>query len=195
MILEEISREFGKRYGLFGTDVRRDMLKIAKKNVPQGRFFASDLEASIEAKSDLFDAICCAHVIEHLTRPEAAFREFYRVLRPGGALIITTPNYRSLWPVLEWIWDRFYVPTSGGGESRAVWAEQHVTKFTRSRLSALMKSCGFEVAEIGTSLQASIFASMLSERLAEKIRGFERKHIKPFGIELYAVGIKPQNVR
>lgn len=192
VILEEISREFGKKYGLFGTDVRKDMLKIARKNVPQAGFFASDLEASIGARSNFFDVIYCAHVIEHLAKPEAAFGEFYRVLRPGGVAIVTTPNYMSIWPILEWVWDRFYVPaTSGGGESRAVWAEQHVTKFTKRRLSSLMKKCGFEVAEMGTSLQASIISSVLSERLAEKIRDFERGHVKRLGIELYAVGVKP----
>lgn len=194
VILEEIRRESGKnKYRLFGTDVRPDMLKIAKKQVPTGGFFASDLEVSIGAKNDSFDVIYCAHVIEHLTKPGIAFREFYRVLRPGGALIITTPNYRSLWPVLEWIWDRFYVPTSGGsGESRAIWGEQHVTKFNQSLLSSLMRTCGFGVAEIGTSLQASIFASILSEGAARSMREFERKRIKPLGIELYAVGVKPR---
>ncbi len=199
VVLEEIRRESGKsQYGLFGTDVRPDMLKIAGKQVPKARFFASDLEVSIGAKNDFFDVVYSAHVIEHLTRPEKAFKEFYRVLRPGGTLIITTPNYRSLWPVLEWVWDRFYVPASGGGngggsgESRAIWGEQHVTKFNQSLLSSLMRTCGFEVAEIGTSLQASIFASMLSDDVAKRMREFERRRIKPLGIELYAVGVKPR---
>ncbi len=192
VVLEEIGKKFGKkRYGLFGTDVRPDMLKIARKNVPKARFFASDLEVSIGAKNDSFDVVYCAHVIEHLTKPEIAVKEFYRVLKPGGAMIITTPNYRSLWPIMEWMWDKFYVPAGAGGDSRTAWSELHVTKFTPGRLSSLMKNCGFEVAEIGTSLQASIFSSMISVALAEKIREVERRHIKPLGIELYAVGVKP----
>lgn len=39
-----------------------------------------------------FDLIWCSEVIEHLERPDAALREFRRVLKPGGRLIITTPN-------------------------------------------------------------------------------------------------------
>lgn len=45
-----------------------------------------------------FDAILCYNVIEHLADPAAAFAEFSRLLRPGGALIFKTP---ALWsPVI-----------------------------------------------------------------------------------------------
>ena len=39
-----------------------------------------------------FDLIVMSHVAEHLTEPEAAFRELARVLRPGGRLLLLTPN-------------------------------------------------------------------------------------------------------
>jgi SAM-dependent methyltransferase len=39
-----------------------------------------------------FDVVISRSVVEHLEYPEAVFREFCRVLRPGGKVIIVTPN-------------------------------------------------------------------------------------------------------
>jgi SAM-dependent methyltransferase len=39
-----------------------------------------------------FDFITCNMVIEHLSGPAKVFTELFRVLRPGGVVIILTPN-------------------------------------------------------------------------------------------------------
>ncbi len=39
-----------------------------------------------------FDLVICKHVLEHLERPEEPIRELARVLRPGGRLLILTPD-------------------------------------------------------------------------------------------------------
>ncbi len=43
-----------------------------------------------------FDAIVMSHVIEHAHDPEALLLECHRVLKPGGSLILVTPNTGSL---------------------------------------------------------------------------------------------------
>jgi SAM-dependent methyltransferase len=47
-----------------------------------------------------FDAVLCTHVAEHLPHPEAAFGEMARVLRPGGRLLLLTPNRRHYVPLV-----------------------------------------------------------------------------------------------
>ena len=42
--------------------------------------------------NETFDLITCNMVVEHLSAPKKVFAEFYRVLRPGGLVIILTPN-------------------------------------------------------------------------------------------------------
>jgi len=45
-------------------------------------------------RATAFDAILAQHVIEHLPDVDAALREWWRVLNPGGRLAIATPNAR-----------------------------------------------------------------------------------------------------
>jgi SAM-dependent methyltransferase len=42
--------------------------------------------------SDSFDMVISRSVVEHLDDPKQVFREFYRVLRPGGKIVMVTPN-------------------------------------------------------------------------------------------------------
>jgi SAM-dependent methyltransferase len=56
----------------------------------RGLDIISDI-ASIPRDSATFDAILCTEVFEHIPEPSAAIREFARLLRPGGKLILTAP--------------------------------------------------------------------------------------------------------
>jgi SAM-dependent methyltransferase len=69
-----------------------------------------------------FDAVTLIEVIEHLRHDEiiGLFEQLDKTLRPGGKLIITTPNYTSTWPVLEALLNRF---------SDVSYDEQHITHF------------------------------------------------------------------
>jgi 2-polyprenyl-3-methyl-5-hydroxy-6-metoxy-1,4-benzoquinol methylase len=52
---------------------------------------------SLPFPDESFDRILCSEVIEHIPGFEAVFPEFHRCLRPGGVLVITTPNWNSLY--------------------------------------------------------------------------------------------------
>lgn len=61
-----------------------------------GCLLAQDLPSSLE--DDSFDVVFLIEVIEHLEDEElaASFNEIRRVLKPGGILVITTPNDENL---------------------------------------------------------------------------------------------------
>jgi 2-polyprenyl-3-methyl-5-hydroxy-6-metoxy-1,4-benzoquinol methylase len=46
-----------------------------------------------------FDTVFSCETVEHVARPRVALRELARVLRPGGHLFLTTPNYLNVWGV------------------------------------------------------------------------------------------------
>jgi len=43
-----------------------------------------------------FDTVLCTQVLEHVAEPQAVFKEVSRVLKPGGLLILTAPQYWEL---------------------------------------------------------------------------------------------------
>lgn len=48
-----------------------------------------------------FDVVVCKWVAEHLEHPARDFAEIRRVLRPGGAVVLLTPNAHSLFTVIS----------------------------------------------------------------------------------------------
>jgi 2-polyprenyl-3-methyl-5-hydroxy-6-metoxy-1,4-benzoquinol methylase len=59
-------------------------------------FRPADLNQPLPLADSSADAVVAAEIIEHLENPRALMRELVRVTRPGGAVIVTTPNQLSL---------------------------------------------------------------------------------------------------
>ncbi|HJX83388.1 MAG TPA: class I SAM-dependent methyltransferase [Candidatus Angelobacter sp.] len=81
--------------------------------------------------SGAFDAVVMSHVIEHVHDPVLMMQECNRILKPGGRLVVITPNIRS--------WGhRIYK-----SDWRGLEPPRHLQIFTRSALSALSARAGF----------------------------------------------------
>jgi len=55
-----------------------------------------DLSQSLPYPSGSFDFITCIEGLEHLENPFNAIREFHRILKPGGKLFLSLPNYLNI---------------------------------------------------------------------------------------------------
>jgi SAM-dependent methyltransferase len=55
-----------------------------------------DLNQSLPYPSCSFDFITCLEGLEHLENPFNAIREFHRILKPGGKLFLSLPNYLNI---------------------------------------------------------------------------------------------------
>jgi ubiquinone/menaquinone biosynthesis C-methylase UbiE len=80
---------------LVAGDLSGAALRIARGRVgapAPTAFLQADAEA-IALRSATFDTVICCETLEHLEEPHAALKELARVLRPGGRLFLTTPNY------------------------------------------------------------------------------------------------------
>lgn len=52
--------------------------------------YVGDITA-IPVADGYFDCVLCAEVLEHLPEPQAALKEFSRIVKPGGTLVLTAP--------------------------------------------------------------------------------------------------------
>jgi len=81
---------------LFSTITGADILGRPEALPAEMTWLQADLNEPLPCGHGSYDTIVSTEVIEHLENPRAAFREFHRLLRPGGTLIVTTPNQESL---------------------------------------------------------------------------------------------------
>jgi 2-polyprenyl-3-methyl-5-hydroxy-6-metoxy-1,4-benzoquinol methylase len=115
-----------------------------------------------------FDRIYCIEVIEHFYESQAneVLSLFHKMTTPGGQLFLTTPNYRSVWPLIEWLLDRFALVAT-------LDEAQHVTHFNKGKLRAVLSRAGWRVRHIGTFNGAAPFLAPISRRLALALENFE----------------------
>lgn len=94
---------------------------------------------TIALTSQSFDAVVLRDVVEHLPEPIQTLVEASRVLRPGGALYIWTPNFDSLTRrlILGQQWGAVIFP----------W---HLCYFTPATLTRAIEQAGFELVSITT---------------------------------------------
>jgi SAM-dependent methyltransferase len=86
-----------------------------------------------------FATVINSEVIEHVPDAPEVWSEMWRVLQPGGVLILGTPDYdRWLWWVLEWVYGKLL---SGA------YAHEHITHFTRQDVAARLRATGYEILD------------------------------------------------
>ncbi len=89
---ESIARMTTQSRKFIGVDNSREMLGIAKKNLSAALKQGTDLRVGdlehLPLKEKEVDGILAALVLHHVAQPIQAFREFYRVLKPGGQVLI-----------------------------------------------------------------------------------------------------------
>ena len=89
--LKYFSQDFGK----YSTDKKKMLLSDGvggKDGYEYGKLdYIGDIW-NINEKSDTFDVILCSEVFEHIPYPIETIKEFQRLLKSGGKLILTAPS-------------------------------------------------------------------------------------------------------
>jgi ubiquinone/menaquinone biosynthesis C-methylase UbiE len=89
---------------------------------------AVDANQALPFAESEFDLVWCSEVIEHLSNPAFTIAEFKRVLKPGGSLVMTTPNQKF------WI---FRLVEALGISMQRLENETHTYFFSYSDIQAL----------------------------------------------------------
>lgn len=134
---------------LIGLEYSAHRLEQAKLNLSDDAFRAvlGSAENMSEIASNSIDCVVSADTIEHVPDVYPATAELYRVLRPGGILIINTPNIAFLKKRILLLLGRFpstSQPNEGLG-SDILFDGGHLHYFTFRSLSILLKRAGFVI--------------------------------------------------
>lgn len=89
-----------------------------------------------------FDAVICMEVIEHLTySPTHLIAEAHRILKPGGTLLLTTPNGLNMNKTLRLLRNK---PIGYKYSGYGLYG-RHNREFAAQELADLSRACGFNV--------------------------------------------------
>jgi len=100
-------------------------------------WISGDLNEPLSYDAASFDVIISAEVIEHLENPRFVAREMFRLLRPGGAVLLSTPNNESWRSLLSLVVRNRHV-AFGDGSYPA-----HITPLLRIDLERILAEAGF----------------------------------------------------
>jgi ubiquinone/menaquinone biosynthesis C-methylase UbiE len=82
---------------LISLDISFSLVRLAVQKARSLGVVADAL--ALPLRNEVFDLVVSSEMVEHTTSPGEAVKELVRVLRPGGLLVLTTPNHRWQWLV------------------------------------------------------------------------------------------------
>jgi 2-polyprenyl-3-methyl-5-hydroxy-6-metoxy-1,4-benzoquinol methylase len=117
---------YGIEISEFAADYAKSRFGLRVQSVPLE-------DADFEPES--FDVVTLWNVIEHLDDPAAAVRQIYRILKPGGLIVLTTGDAESPLARLQ------------GGKWRMLMPPIHLSHFSPATIKYLMESSKLTVVE------------------------------------------------
>lgn len=148
---------------VWGTEISDSCAAVLAPMLGPRLHRGSIADAPFAAES--FDGIAMIEVLEHLDVPSDYLTAAHRLLRPGGTLVLTTPNARGgAGRLLGTRWRNF--------------ADEHLNYFDRRSLTRLLERCGFGDLRIATT-NLSLIA--VAAELRHRLRSRNRRAAPPSG--------------
>lgn len=132
-------RRYGKKsWTLEGIDVDKRAIEMAEKSGLKVHLGSVE---SIALPADTYDLAFTIQTIEHVEKPGEVLKGIFRLLKPGGRLVIVTDNTNSL--------DfKFFKKNYWGGYH----FPRHWNLFNKNSLGKLAVKTGFEVTKLSTQV-------------------------------------------
>jgi SAM-dependent methyltransferase len=138
-----------------GADVAEAALRHARATYPEIEFVLVPVDGRLPLEDGAFDVVWASEVIEHVADTARWLSEVRRVLRPGGRLLLTTPNHPRL------------AILSGGLERYADPLSDHLHLYTQKSLRRLLEEFHFGHIALSAAGGAPLMRQLL---LASSVR-------------------------
>lgn len=118
-----------------GLDLSPEMLKMAKKKLPESVFLTEGSSDSLPYEDNSFDIVTCIQSFHHYPNPEKAMAEAYRVLKNGGLYILSDTGYGG---IPKWLYNQFILKAVNTGDYAV---------YSMKDIENLMIKSGFNIEE------------------------------------------------
>lgn len=150
-----------------GVDLSPSQVEYANQHYASvaHRFSTQSVDSLLES-GERFDSITMIELVEHLASGDAArlFAQTLKLLSPNGTLVVTTPNYRSAWPLIE---------RAVNLVSPVSYEQQHINKYDRIRLIGHLSEAGYRGVSVKTCVGFAPFAAVLGAKPAQWLNAIE----------------------
>ena len=196
-----ILSNLGLKLKLSGVDIDGNALKSAKRNLKGKKIELgeADLMKKTPFEKESFDKVIMSEVAEHLPDDVKGLQEVRKVLKKGGILVLTVPNYNFpfLWDPVNWVLQNIFGTHIEKGFWAGIW-NQHRRLYKPLQIKKVVEKAGLIVEKFEALTFWSLpfnhnlmhFAAIklygggLSGSMVSAISKFKRKSQKPFFIEL-----------
>jgi methionine biosynthesis protein MetW len=119
-------------------------------------FIQADLDQGLPFDDEMADVIRANQVIEHVREPGLFLTGAYRVLRPGGLLVVTTPNIRYVRHLARLVLlGRGPMTSSHPPGAASAWDDGHLHYLTPGDLRRIAREAGFERVRVSALIASS----------------------------------------
>ena len=123
-----------------------NIMMVENKN-----FNVADMNHTLPYEDNFFSAVVCIDGIEHLERPFDFIRECYRITKPGGRVIISTPNINALRSRWRWFWTSHHNKCKTPLNENKPTPLHHINMMSYQRLRYILHTSGFKINKVTTN--------------------------------------------